>query len=238
MKKNNWNKIWGKRNFENDLSQSLIQNLIWMNGFDSPLGSMNESDWRLFVGSLYERLNIRENESIFELGCGAGSFLYPFYEKGFSVAGIDFSEKLIEKANEVFKKGCFEVGEANSLNPNKQYDVIFSNHVIHYFESQKYTSQTFNLLFKKARRSIYISGIPDINFKKEQEKYRKDSLSEQEYQNKYKGLDILYFDKKWFIDQAKSKNFTVEFYNHEMPGFAQSKFRFDCHFKNNNNKIL
>jgi len=91
---------------------------------------------------------------------------------------------------------------------------------------------------KKARRSIYISGIPDINFKKEQEKYRKDSLSEQEYQNKYKGLDILYFDKKWFIDQAKSKNFTIEFYNHEMPGFAQSKFRFDCHFKNNNNKIL
>ena len=49
----NWINIWGKRNFLNFTNQSLIQNLIWMNGFDSPLGSINENDLRLFVDSLY-----------------------------------------------------------------------------------------------------------------------------------------------------------------------------------------
>ena len=29
----------------------------------------------------------------------------------------------------------------------------------------------------------------------------------------------------------KNSNFSVEFYNDEMPGFAQSIFRFDCLFK-------
>ena len=75
-----------------------------MNGFDSPLGSMNEKNWKLFIETISKIVNIKKDDSVFELGCGAGSFLYLFYEKGFYVAGIDFSEKLIEKANGVFKK--------------------------------------------------------------------------------------------------------------------------------------
>ena len=227
----NWKEIWAKRNFQNGSNATLFQKLIWMNGFDSPLGSMNEINWRAYIETISKRINLKENSSIFEIGCGSGAFLYPFYEKGLQIGGIDFSVKLIDIAREVFKSNNFTVCDANSLNQEEKYDIILSNHVIHYFESLDYTSQLLNLLFKKARRSIYLSGIPDINYKIEQEKFRQESLSEQEYQNKYKGLDILYYDKKWFIDKAKNNKFSVEFYNHEMNGFAQSEFRFDCLFK-------
>ena len=200
MKNNSWFDVWEKRNFDNKSNESLLQKLIWMNGFDTPLGSMNVNNWKSYVETISKIVNIKKGDSIFELGCGAGSFLYPFYEKGLKVAGLDFSNVLIKKANEIFSNGNFTIGEANSLNPKDKYDIIFSNHVIHYFESKEYASQTINLLFKKSRREIYISGIPDINFKKEQEMLRKGILSEKEYRRKYKGLDILYFDKKLKLD--------------------------------------
>jgi len=232
----NWREIWAKRNFQNESSITLIQKLIWMNGFDSPLGSMYESDWRAFVEKISKRIKIKENSSIFEIGCGSGAFLFPFYEKGLQIGGIDFSVKQIDIAKEVFNSNNFTVCDANSLNHKKKYDFILSNHVIHYFESMQYTTQVLKLLFKKVKKSIYLSGIPDINYKKEQERFRQNTLSEQEYQNKYKGLDILYFDKKYFDDMAKTHNFSIEFYEHEMPGFTQGKFRFDCHLKKLNSK--
>ena len=41
-------------------------------------------------------------------------------------------------------------------------------------------------------------------------------------------LDILYYDKSDFINFAKNNNAKVDFFDHNMPGFKQNKFRFDC----------
>ena len=59
---------------------------------------------------------------------------------------------------------------------------------------------------------------------------RKGLLTEKEYQLKYKGLEILYFDKRWFEVIAEKVGFSVELFKHEMPGFAQNQYRFDCVF--------
>jgi hypothetical protein len=45
---------------------------------------------------------------------------------------------------------------------------------------------------------------------------------------KYMDLNILYYDKSDFINFAKNNNAKVDFFDHNVLGFKQNKFRFDC----------
>ena len=46
--------------------------------------------------------------------------------------------------------------------------------------------------------------------KNDAEKLRKSALSEEEYENKYSGLNHLFYDKNFFIDIAKQLDCTIE----------------------------
>ena len=46
----------------------------------------------------------RRNQSLLEIGCGAGHFLEMFYDGGFDVTGVDKSEPMLEKARD--RMGC------------------------------------------------------------------------------------------------------------------------------------
>jgi SAM-dependent methyltransferase len=229
---NNWHRVWSKRSVTESGSGTVLEKLISADGFDSPLGLMEENDWRDYVSLLAKRIQIVKDESIFEVGCGAGAFLYPFYQVGHQVSGIDYSKELVNIALESMPldKESLQVMEATSCNAEPPYDVIFANHVIHYFPSLDYVSDVMNIIFKKVKRIIAISGIPNTSMKDESEKMRKGLLTDKEYELKYKGLEILYFDKGWFEVIAEKAGFSVEFFKHEMPGFAQNQYRFDCVF--------
>ena len=232
---NNWHRVWSKRSVPERGSGSILEKLISADGFDSPLGLMEEKDWRAYVSLLSKRIQIQKDESIFEVGCGAGAFIYPFYEAGHHVSGIDYSKELINIAQGAMPvtMDSLEEMEAISIKTEPKYDVIFANHVIHYFSSLDYVSDVLNIIFTKVKRVIAISGIPNAAMKDESEKIRKGLLTDQEYELKYKGLQILYFDKGWFEVIAKKAGFSVKFLKHEMPGFAQNQYRFDCVFVKN-----
>lgn len=213
-------------------SGTVLEKLIYADGFDLPLGLMREKDWRDYVKLLAKRIQTAKEESIFEVGCGAGAFLYSFYEAGHQVSGIDYSKELVNIALEAMPlaKESLQVMEATFCKVEPPYDVIFANHVIHYFPSLDYVLDVMNIIFLKAKRVIAISGIPNAAMKNESEKMRKGLLTDEEYELKYNGLEILYFDKGWFEVIAEKAGFSVEFFKHEMPGFAQNQYRFDCVF--------
>ena len=224
-----WHSVWNKRKMlENN--GTVLEKLIAMDGFDTPLGLMLESDWRVYVEKFAKRLGITSNDSLFEVGCGSGAFLYPFYEVGQKVGGIDFSLELINMAKTVMANttNSFQAIEAAAISVLPQVDVIIANHVIHYFPDLEYSKNVFDLMLNKARKNLSISGIPDALNKEESEVFRKGMLSQDEYEKKYDGLPILYYESNWFEMLAKKHGFNCYFYDHEMPGFAQNKFRFDC----------
>ena len=229
---NNWHRVWSKRCMPESGQGTVLEKLISADGFDSPLGLMEEKDFRDYVSLLANRIYITKDDSIFEVGCGAEAFIYPFYEAGHQVSGIDYSKELINIALEAMPlaKESLQVIEATSCKTEPPYDVIFANHVIHYFSSLDYVSDALNIIFKKVKRVIAISGIPNASMKDESEKMRKGLLTDKQYELKYKGLEILYFDKGWFEAIAENEGFSVEFFKHEMPGFAQNQYRFDCVF--------
>jgi hypothetical protein len=75
-----WQEIWSKKHVMPDTACTLAQ-LIALDGFNSPFGGLHEtSHWLNYLDALRLKLSIREGDSIFEVGCGAGAFLYPFYQ--------------------------------------------------------------------------------------------------------------------------------------------------------------
>ena len=225
---NNWFQVWSKRK---TVSKEInLDELIRLNGFDSPLGNMKENNWINYVNNVIKRYGLDDGNSIFEVGCGSGAFLYPFYNLNYKISGIDFSKNLVSIANRIFElktdkiKSC----DADKLDCSSKFHYVVSNHVFHYFRSLNYSFEVLEKMFLKSSKKVILLGLPNFDFKIESENKRRGILTIKEYEKKYSDLSILYFRKDDFVSFVSKKNAKIEFFNHQMPGFAQNKFRFDC----------
>jgi len=117
---NNWNSIWNKRKIEDSIVGNLLEHLIRADGFDEGAGSIGKYNWLQYILYIKERLNIEKTDSIFEIGCGGGAFLYPFYKEGYEVAGIDYSEALIEIGKSMMPQMNLSVCEAINLDISRK----------------------------------------------------------------------------------------------------------------------
>lgn len=208
---------------------NALQQLIELDGFDSPLGAMSENDWKTYVSVFAERCGLAVGDSIFEVGCGSGAFLFPFYQQGHPIGGIDYSEELIRVAKSFMpeRRAELSVMEAKEFS-ELSVDYVFANHVIHYFSSLTDAETVITKMLRKAAKSVCVSGVPDAALRIESEQERRGILLPEEYEQKYAGLEILYYDRKFFVELAKAYSFNVRFFDHGMPGFAQNRFRYDC----------
>ncbi len=230
---NNWHKIWSNRNVVQNTDYSILQNLIILDGFDTPLGMMTEEQWLSYIALFRERCGIFPGDSIFEVGCGSGAFLYPFAEQGHRIGGLDYSNELVEHAHQALPEwqGSVFCQEAAAIDEQKPFDFSIANQVFHYFPDLNYASVVLDKMILKSQKAVYISGIPDIELNAESERERRGIMTIEDYEKKYAGLEILYFNKTFFTEFAKRYQLECSFYPHNMPGFAQNRFRFDCILK-------
>ena len=73
-----WKEIWNK---EERVNKIVLETLIKADGFDSGAGSFSVDDWIEYTQQFFNKLDIKENESIFDVGCGSGAFVFPLYLK-------------------------------------------------------------------------------------------------------------------------------------------------------------
>ena len=71
-----------------------------------------------------ETLDIGPGTRVFEVDCGDGAFLYPFYMNGYIVGGSDSDPAMIEAALAVMPEGLFTVGRASALDPAVPWDAV------------------------------------------------------------------------------------------------------------------
>ena len=113
-----------------------------------------------------KKYNIRQNQSVLEIGCGCGAFLYFFSKKRIKCFGIDNSKELIRVAKKFFKNSNFYVGEANNLSQikNKKIDFVFVNSVFQYFKNLKYAKQVLDQIMRISHLNtkIIILDVPDV----------------------------------------------------------------------------
>jgi len=232
---NNWQNIWSKRKsniFDYKSNDDLLLDLIKLNGFDTGYGDYNVTNWRGMVQDFIRRSKLKPNNSIFEIGCGSGAFLYAIKEQlDVTASGIDYSEALIEIAKK-YIKGNFTYAEASQINSRaEKYDVILSHGVFFYFPSLDYSY----LVIEKAKKMLNSKGrlvLMDMCDKSKEKKYHVERAKYfkdiREYNEKYKGLPHLFFEKNELTFKLKEQGFNkIEFFDHYDKNYKNKEYRFN-----------
>lgn len=225
---NNWKKVWENREIKNS-DETILGKLISVDGFDTGYGTIIEKDWLEYIEKISNKLKINDNDSIYEVGCGAGAFLYGFYKKNQKVGGLDYSEKLISIARDNIKNSTFIVDEAINLDVDEKYDFVLSNSVFFYFKSLDYAEKVIIKMMEKSRKGVAILEVNDLSKRDESIKIRKGYQSEEEYLKKYEGLDHLYYSREWFENLGKKLGAKVIIEQQDINNYKNNEYRFNVY---------
>jgi len=228
---NKWKDIYNK---EDRLNKIILEMLMKADGFDSPTGNFEVNDWIAYTNIHYAKLGIKQDQSIFDVGCGSGAFIYPLYLQNYIVGGIDFADLLITLANSIMPQKDFTTSEAIMLDVNRKYDIVLSHGVFLYFDSLDYARTVIIKMIEKAESTI---AILDINDEAKREKYhatRMQTMTKEEYEKKYKDLNHYFFRKSFFEEIAKEKNLKIEIWDQDFKKYNNSQFRFNVIMRKDN----
>lgn len=225
---NRWKNIWEKRMLNSDYEDVLTE-LIRLDGFDGKTGKIEQEAWLKYIEYIQEYIGIKENDSIFEIGCGSGAFLYPFYTQGHKVGGLDYSESLITAAKTLWNAPV-ECMEAIELPVSPLFDIVLSNSVFFYFPNLEYAEKVILKMIEKANRVVAILEVPDAHLYEVSEKMRRGVIGEEEYRIKYAGLHHLYYEKDWFRSLGEKYGLKTSITNQSIDHYKNNDFRFNCIF--------
>lgn len=222
-----WKEIWNKKDRTNKI---ILEVLIKADGFDSGVGSFTVDEWIEYTQEFFNKLGIKKEESVFDVGCGAGAFLYPLYLNSNKIGGIDYSKVLIDLANTIMPNYCYNYGEAIEINPTEKFDYVISHSVFHYFRNLDYSRVVIQKMIEKANYKI---GIFDVNDKVKESIYNEirmegsRNMSKEDYKRKYTGLEHAFYHKEWFLDLGKQFGLKVDIYDQTYEKYGNSNLRYN-----------
>lgn len=94
---------------------------------DGASGQAAEDAWRDFVEHVVETLDVGPGTSVWDVTCGAGAFLYPLWENGYVVGGMDQTPGLVDRARQAMPQGRFLAAAPTSLDPADPWDVVVAS---------------------------------------------------------------------------------------------------------------
>jgi SAM-dependent methyltransferase len=206
-----WKDIWAARRLDASRS-SVLEQLMDAGRLEPGSGNVTEDAWRDFVERTAETLDVGPGTSVFEVGCGAGAFLYPLFENAYSVGGLDQSEALVRYAAEAMPAGQWRHGDAASLDPGEPWDVVLSCSVFQYFADLDYARGVLARMAAKATHAVAVLDVPDLDRKAETPA----------------GLDHLFYDRRWmFRALAEIGASAIQIEDHHLDGDPHAPFRFN-----------
>ncbi len=227
MSTQTWKDVWAARRLDPSRT-SVLSRLLAADGMDTGFGSVEEVAWQRYVRESAEFAGITPLSSVFELGCGAGAWLYELSRKGCAVGGLDASPALIGYAREHLPDGRWEVGDAAALELLPQYDFVAASGVFLYFPSYAYAANVLESMIRKAKRGVLVLDVPDLATRDAALDERRKMAGEELYAQRYAGLDHLYFDRDWFSGKLESLGAVRTIVsNQRIDGYANARYRFN-----------
>lgn len=224
----NWKDIWNKRKWRE--TGAVMAGLIAADGFDQGAGKIAVPAWERYTELVSVWLRMKEDDSIFDLGCGAGAFLYPFYASGHRVGGIDYADGLVAAARRTMAGMEFSVAEACDLDETVSYDLVVSNSVFHYFPDLDYAELVLRKMIAKAKRAVAVLELPNVDLREEAEQARAAALPAGEYERKYRGLRHQYYSRHWCEEIGVRLGCRVEIFDQEIEHYGNNRYRFNALF--------
>ena len=134
------------------------KNYAW-NASDYAKNSQNQFQW---AKELIPKLRLKGNESLLDIGCGDGKItaeLSKCLPNGKAI-GIDSSSQMIKLAKNTFQKEqypnlTFHLMDARSLSFEEEFDLAFSNAVLHWIIDQKAVLQSVQSSLKSHGRILF-----------------------------------------------------------------------------------
>jgi len=209
--------------------------LIKADGFDNPSAKFEVEDWIKYCADLYSKIGISMKDTIFEIGCWSGAFLYPLYLRKNLVGGIDYSLNLLNLASKFMPESNFSCEDAITFKSYKTYDVVLSHSVFQYFQNLNQAQLVIETMNRLAKKKIAILDINDLEkfdlFNTERmKKFIEEGNSEEDYKKKYLGLDHQFYSKEWFEEIGKKLNFDTKIFDQENNSYENAKYRFNVIF--------
>ena len=107
-----------------------------------------------------ESLDIGPGTRVFEVDCGNGDFLLPFYSNGYIVGGTDGDATAIAHALEAMPEGLFSVAMASALDPAMPWDVVVCRSLSG-APDLDYMRGLLARMFAKATHAIALLNVPE-----------------------------------------------------------------------------
>ena len=130
--------------------------------YDIFMKYVNYDEWYKFL-----RMFIKKNGTVLDLGCGTGEFIWRFLRDGFSVVGVDLSEKMLEMSEKKLLKKNFAnnyklVKETivNYENINENNDIQQVDYIICNFDTVNYlkNEKEFLKFIEKCNQNLKKDG--------------------------------------------------------------------------------
>lgn len=233
---NKWKEVWNK-NKEFIFSEKegedefvVYRELKRLDGFDVSIED-EEAYYRSFYDEtinvwdqLRKKIDVR---SAYEVGCGSGANLYLLQNRGINVGGIDYSDSLSNIARQIVTdRGSIRTDEAVRIDTEEKYDAVFSDSVFAYFPDEAYGLNVLEKMYEKAAKIVMIREVFDKSMQQECETYRKARYAD--YEERYRGLDKMFYDREMFHRFAKERFCRIEFSEVNNEYYWNSKYLFNC----------
>lgn len=233
-----WKEIWEKHCVDGNILQGKDEEKIFMelkrsNGYDVIGEEVRYEWWIEAVSEMKHELfyignrNIESIKSVYEVGCGSGANLYLFEKEGIQCGGIDYSENLLDSAKKVLRSDDLTCGEAIHMPVDRRYDVVFSSSVFHYFPDEEYAWEVLEKMYQKAKYTIGLTDMRDQEKKEDYIAFRKKSI--ENYEERYKDLDCLFYPKSFFLDFALKHHADIKFSPVDVKGYWNNEYSFNCY---------
>ncbi|MGN1368762.1 MAG: class I SAM-dependent DNA methyltransferase [Aristaeellaceae bacterium] len=143
---------------------------LWADGYDKSVGVSDEDGTYPFAGyktimnEIFNRVLNASAKTVLDIGFGTGTLTSKLYEHGCTIYGQDFSEKMIELAQEKMTNaklfhGDFAKGLAEPLTQQK-YDAIIATYSLHHLtDVQKISLINDLFLLLNEGGNLYIGDV-------------------------------------------------------------------------------
>ena len=236
-----WKNIWNKRTIKNlnVENEDILTKLFILDGYDRDSNTMNNESFNQHINNIVNTLKLTKNDTVFEVGCGAGAILYALKDKVKLVGGCDQAKNLIKIAKKYLNddsiKPCIFESEAlnfnesiiNPINNNNKYDHLISVSVFHYFPNMTYAQVVIDYMLKYANKSIGIYDIPNKDTKYKDVQNRINLSGGLEYYKKYNELPHLYYSQSFWNEIADFYNLKIDIIRQNISEYDNSNYRYN-----------
>jgi trans-aconitate methyltransferase len=113
----------------------------------------------VWARELIAKLDLEGDENILDLGCGDGKVTALLAEAtSGKVVGVDKSEAMVALAQKSYTNIAFQAMDATALNFKNEFDVIFSNAVLHWIHDHKAVVEGIYRVLKKEGKILLQFG--------------------------------------------------------------------------------